>query len=380
MVAESGLRRLHLLGWRDLADTEAGGSEVHMAEVAAAFASAGLDVTVRTSYAQGKPAKERRDGYAVVRRSNRYAVFPHVIAEELTRRLGRADGVIEAWNGVPFLTPLWFHGPRVVLLHHVHRDMWDTILGGWPGRLGKVLELRIAPRFYRDTPVVTLGASARQQIIEELHLPPELVTVAHPGIDPRFHEDDTPRADHPLVVAVGRLTKAKRFDDLIRIASSLKPDHPGLEVVIAGDGWERASLEELVADLDAREWIHLPGRVSDTELLSLYRRAWVVASTSMAEGWGMTLTEAAACGTPAVATRISGHTDAVDDGVSGLLGADVREVAGHLDAVLRDPELLDRLADGARKRAAALTWDATARGVFAPLAAQARAGRSHRRR
>ncbi len=62
------------------------------------------------------------------------------------------------------------------------------------------------------------------------------------------------------------------------------------------------------------DWISLPGRVDDATLLDLYRRAWVVASTSAHEGWGMTITEAAACGTPAVATRIAGHADAVVDG------------------------------------------------------------------
>ncbi len=62
-----------------------------------------------------------------------------------------------------------------------------------------------------------------------------------------------------------------------------------------------------------------PGHVSDEELLDLYRSAWVVASASAREGWGMTITEAGACGTPAVATRIAGHTDAVVHEHSGLL-------------------------------------------------------------
>ncbi len=58
------------------------------------------------------------------------------------------------------------------------------------------------------------------------------------------------------------------------------------------------------------------------------RRAWVVASSSAREGWGLTLTEAAACGTPAVATRIAGHADAVRDGRSGLLVPGTAEALG----------------------------------------------------
>src|SRR5205085_1521539 len=77
--------------------------------------------------------------------------------------------------------------------------------------------------------------------------------------------------------------------------------HPDLEAVVVGEGYERAALEARRHALGADGWIHLPGRVEDDALLDLYRRAWVVASTSLREGWGMTITEAAACGTPVLA-------------------------------------------------------------------------------
>ena len=99
----------------------------------------------------------------------------------------------------------------------------------------------------------------------------------------------------------------------------------------------------------------------------------------MAEGWGMTLTEAAACGTPSVATDIAGHRDSVDDGVSGLLGVDDDAVARHLDVVLGDADRRRELSEGALRHAKSFAWDVTAHGVFAPLAAQA-AARRHRRR
>jgi len=114
--------------------------------------------------------------------------------------------------------------------------------------------------------------------------------------------------------------------------------------------------------------VRLAGRVSEDELLSLYRRAWAVTSASIAEGWGMTLTEAAACGTPAVATRIAGHLDSVSDGTSGLLAGSSEELTEQLVAVLTDAALRARLSAGALTHAARFTWDATALGVFTPLA------------
>ena len=140
----------------------------------------------------------------------------------------------------------------------------------------------------------------------------------------------------------------------------MKRTRPDLRAVIIGEGYERPALEALRAELGASEWIDMPGRVDEDELLSWYRQAWVVASTSQREGWGMTLTEAAACGTPAVATAIAGHADAVLDGESGLLVRDGDPFAGALAQVLGDEVLRTRLSKGALERARWFTWDATA--------------------
>jgi glycosyltransferase involved in cell wall biosynthesis len=86
----------------------------------------------------------------------------------------------------------------------------------------------------------------------------------------------------------------------------------------------------------------------------------------------MTITEAAACGTPAVATRISGHLDAVEEGVGGLLADDERELADKLGAVLGDQDLRRRLSEGALRRAKTLTWEATAYETLRVLADEAR--------
>ena len=85
----------------------------------------------------------------------------------------------------------------------------------------------------------------------------------------------------------------------------------------------------------------------------------------------MTLTEAAACGTPAVATNIAGHSDAVVDGESGVLVDDVDQLSVALGRVLGDEVLRTRLSKGALERARWFTWDATARRALEALAGEA---------
>jgi len=370
MACAAGLRRIHVLAWRDLADVEAGGSEVHAAEVQRRWAEAGIEVTVRTSYAQGHPPEATRDGYRVIRKHGRFMVFPTTVLSEALRRTGPRDGIVEIWNGTPYLSPLWARCPHITLVHHVHKDMWRLVLEEKLAPYGEFIERRVAPPFYRRTPIVTLSESSRRELIDYLRFRPEQISVVPPGIDGRFTPAG-PRSATPLIVAVGRLMAPKRFDELIRIVDSIRGNHPDLQLVIVGDGYERLALEEQIVDLDAGSWVRLAGHVSEEELLALYRQAWVVASASIAEGWGMTLTEAAACGAPAVATRINGHTDSVLEGRSGLLADDSRQLAQQLDQVLSDDDLRRRLSDGALEWASSLTWDATALGVLTPLANQA---------
>jgi glycosyltransferase involved in cell wall biosynthesis len=196
------------------------------------------------------------------------------------------------------------------------------------------------------------------------------ITVAQPGVDARYRPGGQ-RSRRPLVVAVGRLVPVKRFDALIRALATVKATQPELRAAIIGEGYERPALEALRAELGATDWLDLPGHVTDHDLLDWYRRAWVVASSSQREGWGMTLTEAAACGTPTVATAIAGHADAVLDGESGLLVDEVDDLAGALGLVLGNDVLRSRLSRGALTRARWFTWDATAQRAFDALAAAA---------
>jgi glycosyltransferase involved in cell wall biosynthesis len=361
LAAAAGLRRVHALAWRDLDDVEAGGSEVHIAEIAKRWAAAGVEVTLRTSWAQGQPTEAMRDGYRVIRRAGRHMVFPRAAFAELTGRTGPRDLLVEIWNGMPFLSPMWCWGPRIVFLHHVHAEMWNMVLGDKLGNVGQVFESRFAPPLYRRTHIVTLSESSKREMVDELGFRDDKVTVVHPGIDPRFSPGpDGSRSPEPLVVACGRLAPVKRYDRLVRAAAKAREQVPGLRLHIVGEGYERPTVEATIDEVGGSDWVVLRGHLTDAEQLDLYRQAWIVASASAREGWGMTLTEAAACGTPAVATRIAGHADAIVDGVSGVLADDEAGLAAAMVDVLGDARRLDQLRQGALARAAALTWGQTA--------------------
>ncbi len=372
LAAEAGIQRVHILAWRDIADVEAGGSEVHIDHVARYWAAAGLEVTLRTSFAPGQSPFGSRHGYVVIRRAGRYLVFPRSVLNEITGRHGHRDALVEVWNGVPFLSPLWGRGPRLVIVHHVHAEHWQLALPPRLAAVGDFVERRLAPPLYRRSTIATPSQSSKQDMVDLLGIPAERITVVPNGLDSRFSPGGpADRSPTPLVAAVGRLVPVKRFHLLIRAAAAARARVPDLQLVIGGEGYERATLEQVVAELGADEWVSLPGRLRDDEVVALYRRAWVVASTSKREGWGMSITEAAACGTPAVANDIGGHRDIIVHGRTGVL-ADDHGMADALATVLQDQELRTRLSAGALEASAQYDWGTTATSMMGLLVEDAK--------
>ena len=370
IAADARLRTIQVVAWRDHGDPEAGGSELHAHRILSAWSKAGIDVCMTTSSVEDEPHFTAREGYQITRRVGRYSIFPRTMISGFLGHLGRSDGLVEIWNGMPFLSPLWARCPRVVFLHHVHAEMWKMVLPRGLAEVGYELEHRVAPPFYRRSRIITLSSSSRDEIVEQLRIPASNISICPPGVEPGFSPGGT-RSPTPLIVAVGRLVPVKRFDLLIDAAVRIKPRHPELRLVIAGEGYERPALEDQIRRAGAEAWIDLPGFIDDDALLDLYRTSWLVASSSLREGWGMTVTEAGACGTPAVASRISGHMDAVRDGTSGMLFDDTDGMVASLDAVLSDTALRERLGAGALAYASEFSWEATARQTLAELAAEA---------
>lgn len=382
LADQHGLQRLHVVTWRDLDHPEAGGSELHITTMARHWAAAGIDVVLRTGRVPGLGPTTTRDGYHVHRAGGRLGVLARTPLAELLHADQR-DGLIEVWHGINFLAPLWASGPRIGIAHHVHGEQFRHVLPGPAARVAQLMERRWYPRLYRSTPLVTLSASTRAELLAIGHRP-ERVHVVSPGVSPLFSPGPSGlcgtggaggtgggRSATPVVLTVARLMPQKRVDAVIDAVAHLRStgNHPQLALVVVGDGPDREALEARARKAEVP--VRFEGRVDDDTLVDLYRQAWVVASASIAEGWGMTITEAGACGTPAVASRIAGHVDAIVDGESGLLANTNDDLASAIGKVLSDPDLRDHLSAGAQRHAARFTWEEAARATFAVLAEQA---------
>jgi glycosyltransferase involved in cell wall biosynthesis len=125
---------------------------------------------------------------------------------------------------------------------------------------------------------------------------------------------------------------------------------------------DRARLEALAEQLRVKDAVRFRGFVSEAEKLHLLRSTWANVFPSPKEGWGITNIEAAASGTPSLASDSPGLRDSVRHGESGFLvpHGDVNAMAARMVELAGDPALVDRLGVGARRFAESLSWDAAA--------------------
>jgi glycosyltransferase involved in cell wall biosynthesis len=350
----AGISRIHVFAFRDRDAPDAGGSEEHASQVCKHLTLAGREVVLHTGRHRGAARDIERDGFRVVRRGGRVGVFLTSPIDEWSGRLGRSDAVIEIFHGLPFFAPLWSRRPQVGVVHHVHLGTWHMVLPGAGGRVGHLVERWVVPRVYRKRALVTAAPSARDEIVAHYGADASRIEIAPHGVDERFSPGGT-REPRPLAIAVGRLMPQKGTDVLLEAAVRAHERVPDLELAIIGDGPERPRLEAFVRERGA-DWVRFVGRVGDAELIDWYRRAWVTVSASHVEGFGLTLIEAAACATPVVATRIPGHVDAVDEGVSGLLATGAHELGDDIATVLLDAELREKLGAGALEHSRRFRW------------------------
>lgn len=360
-AASAGIRRVQVVAYRDIDDPMAGGSELHLHEILSRWAASGLEIDLRTVAGRDLAPTCERNGYRVERRGGYYTGVARTALAGIGRRFREADALVEVWNGMPVMSPLWWRGPRLTLLHHLHHELWHSTYPAPIARFGSFVERRVAPRFYRGGPVATLSASSAGQIVADTVLDADQVEVVPPGIADSFGKG--PAVREPIVLTVARLTSAKRIDAILRSIDTIRDRVPGVRLVVVGSGPELDRLAALARELRIDDRVEFAGRVSDEELISYYQSARVLAAASASEGWGMTITEAAACGTPAVASDIVGHRDAIGR-EAGILAATDDAITAGLERLLRDDAVWTAASAAALDAADRLSWDASAASLL----------------
>lgn len=361
--------RILVLNWLDRENPQAGGAEEHLHQIFGRLASRGHEVTLLASGFAGCAPTAELDGIEVHRTGARYT-FSLAAPAYYMRRLRRRtfDVVVEDLNKVPLFTPGWVRAPVLLLVHHLFgktafQEAW------WPLAAATWLLERPVPQVFSGKPTIAVSESTKADLLERgLRSPIEVIPN---GIDlGRFTPDpENRRTPTPSLLYLGRVKRYKRVDLLIRAVARLRDEGVHVDFRIAGTGDARHALEALVQELDIADRVEFLGFVDEDHKLELLRSSWIHGLTSPKEGWGISNLEAAACGTPTVASDSPGLRESVLDGRTGLLvpHEDVAALASAVRRLVEDHETREEMQAAASVFAQGYSWDASTDATEAAL-------------
>ncbi|HEY4377283.1 MAG TPA: glycosyltransferase family 4 protein, partial [Acidimicrobiales bacterium] len=336
--------RVLFVAWRDLANELAGGSEVLIDRLAAGMTERGHDVALMCAQPIDGPRAYRiqPNGTTV----GQYARAPLSYLRHFRDR----DLVVDVANGLAFYAGVWRRGPTLCFVNHIHTHQWNQWFPAPLAAVGRAMENHAMPWAYRDRLFVAVSPSTAQALTR-LGVDPDHIRIIINGTD--MPDEVGQDSAEPLFMSLGRLVPHKRYELLIQAWEQVRPVVGG-RLVIAGDGPERERLEAM-----AGPGVEVRGKISEAEKHKLLSSSWLMLHTASHEGWGLVIMEAAAHGTPALAFRVDGLRDSVADGYSGVLVDHPNQLAENWIRLATDHALRERLGQGARVRAAAITWDRT---------------------
>lgn len=380
-----------------------GGVEEHVLHVARALARRGHDVAVWTVDQGDKGVPRDVDGIPV---RSLPCPLPARSASAAAQFLASSPAALARWvraarEDRPEVLHVHCFGPNGVwatefarasgrsLVVSSHGETFMDATGAYADSALLRTSLRRALR--RADAVTACSAFTAAHLSAHYGLAPGGARVVPNGID-----DAEPGGPAPswlparYVLGVGRLVATKGFDLLIRAFARVDAEDgaaagaaAGVDLVIGGDGPERAALRDLADGLGIGARVHLPGRLTRPEVVTVMAGAQALVVPSRVEAFGITVLEGWRAGVPVIATSVGGPPEFLTDGATGLLvdPSDGPALADAIRRVLADPDLGRRLGAAGRDAVGAFTWEAVAESyeeVYRALPARGRGGAGRR--
>lgn len=348
-----------LLNWRDPHNPLSGGAEYVTLEHAKGWVRHGDTVTWFTSIYRQAPSQEVLQGVHIIRRGSRVSVFFYAMLYYLFHR-NEVDVIVDEVHGIPFFAVLYARVPVVLFIHEVAGDIWDVMYSKSIGIVGKLLE-RYYLYLYRKNLVWTDAQSTVDEL-EHLGVSRALCyAIACPiTINPATYK---PAKEKELTcIVVSRMVRMKRVEDVIVAFSDVVNTFPRSTLWLVGGGDESyvASLHDLVKKYNLSTSMTWYGKVSEKKKLSLLSRAHILLHTSVKEGWGLVVLEAASQYTPSIVYGVAGLADTVKNGKTGIIipSCTPHDLSREIIALYSNKTIYTRMQNNAHIWSRSFRWKA----------------------
>jgi glycosyltransferase involved in cell wall biosynthesis len=350
-----------ILNYRDLAHPKAGGAEVHLHEIFGRIAAIGHKVFLLTTGFDGAEKEDLRDGIHIHRmgRDWNFNILCTLRLHYFIKKW-KIDIIVEDLNKLPFYTPLLSRTPSVIQFHHLwgksiyHETNFITASYVW-------LQENIIPYFYKQKLLISVSPSTSEELIK-LGMHPARISLIYNGYNSKLYHPGSSKRSPPYALWLGRLRRYKGPDIAIEAFKRFCLIHKDFELKIAGSGPMLTELEEMVNRYDLGHKVSFLGYVSEVEKVELMQGAAWILQTSYKEGWGLTIIEANATGTPAIASDALGLKDSVQNKKTGLLfeRGNSEDLYFKMCELANNLELLNNLSLNAKEWANQFSWDESA--------------------
>ena len=301
------------LAHRDPLNPKSGGAERTIYEVCKRLVSKGHKVILLTGGWKGSKSIEDLNGIEIHRFGKKIA--PHLTLPVFLLKCHYDLVVNDLGHAVPWISPTIMNKHNIVFFRHLHAR---SLLGQVNALLAKVITAieKCYFIFYHDAVFVTESTTSKSDLLK-LGIKANKIIMNPPGVDINlFHP--VAKTQYPTLVYFGGMRKYKRPQESLFLLKSLLERIKSVDLYIIGVGPEGPGLRKLASELSLKDHVIFKGRVSDTELSNIVASSWLNVHTSVAEGWGLSILEASAAGTPTVAYDVPGVKDAVEDGLNGI--------------------------------------------------------------
>jgi glycosyltransferase involved in cell wall biosynthesis len=353
------------LTWKDHQHPEAGGAELVARELTRRLLADGHKVTMLTCGYPDAPKREMLDGVEVIRvGSNRYTHPFLAFAYYMRHMRNRYHVLIEEVNGAPYFSVLFERRAKKYLLYHqLEGPVWPYQTKAPLSHIGRYALEPVASQLLARsrTPVVTISQSTASDLAR-YGFSPERTHIISEGIelDVAPDIDAIQKFEHPTILSLGAMRAMKRTIDQVRAFEIAKAAMPELRMKIAGksDGeYGQKVMAEIAASPYSSDIEYL-GKVSTQQKVELMGKAHLVLQTAVHEGWGLTVTEAASQGTPAVVYDVNGLRDSVRHMQTGYVAQQTPTALAYgIVKLLKHPRLYDQIRREAWEWSKDITFD-----------------------
>lgn len=320
-----------ILSWRDPSNPRSGGAEKVMLKYATHWTDAGHKVFWLGSRYGNLPINENVHGL-IIHRVGPELKFYNTLTMLLTYpiflinniwigwgivRNQKIDLVVDAIHGLPLFSPLYVKGRKVLWVCEVAGTIWDKMYPFPINHIGKLLE-KFVYSIYKNCEIWAISESTKRDILK---INPNLkIKIIPLGIDTSKFKPVT-KFNFPSAVFVARLVKMKGIESALKAAKDIASKLSKFKLFVVGDGDSGyvQELKDYVRANHLQKNVEFMGKISDQERNNLYSKCHFLIHPSFKEGFGLTVLEAAASGTPTIAKRGSSMDELIVNDKTGLL-------------------------------------------------------------